>query len=404
HPYPSLLDPNKLKDINEELNYHSIDANLAWELNLPLPDNYEFIGLFLHANGETALSRFLIECGLNLFYVFENTGRMRYVSIFNFVLEINNRQAIILLDLNCSEISKFAYLSNCRPLMVLLRDPIDCLKSFLNVRHQLNGYGNIPRFDLNCKNFYQIQDRINYVHEKNGYYNPNSLQRFPEINAIKAILEPNHSMIKYMFKRDEFIQAFKKEKIYYIDMNEILKQKTYFTLEKLSKKFNFNAPDKNNKIFSQKIYSVLTILLPVILEVNYKKIYISNRFSSKALPAIKNYFDFTKECENVFDENIIIFMDNKEYDLLYKNLKLYKEVLNWISLFLKSLKERIVQEQQKEIKVCEVLEYFYINKQEALQFKNILDYELTHIKEHRPDIIASWKYYEEFERMCQKIK
>ncbi|MBK1964068.1 hypothetical protein F2N14_03720, partial [Campylobacter novaezeelandiae] len=43
HPYPSLLDPNKLKDINEELNYHSIDANLAWELNLPLPDNYEFV-------------------------------------------------------------------------------------------------------------------------------------------------------------------------------------------------------------------------------------------------------------------------------------------------------------------------------------------------------------------------
>ncbi|EOH1349579.1 sugar transferase, partial [Campylobacter jejuni] len=37
HPYPSLLDPKKLNDENEEINYHNIPAELAWEMNLPLP-------------------------------------------------------------------------------------------------------------------------------------------------------------------------------------------------------------------------------------------------------------------------------------------------------------------------------------------------------------------------------
>ncbi|ECL6816603.1 sugar transferase, partial [Campylobacter jejuni] len=41
HPYPSLLDPKKLNDKNEKINYHNIPAELAWEMNLPLPDNYE---------------------------------------------------------------------------------------------------------------------------------------------------------------------------------------------------------------------------------------------------------------------------------------------------------------------------------------------------------------------------
>nr|MCR6519508.1 capsular biosynthesis protein [Campylobacter lari] len=40
HPYPSLLDPKKLNDENEKINYKNIPAELAWEMNLPLPDNY----------------------------------------------------------------------------------------------------------------------------------------------------------------------------------------------------------------------------------------------------------------------------------------------------------------------------------------------------------------------------
>ncbi|TNB55126.1 DUF2972 domain-containing protein, partial [Campylobacter helveticus] len=29
--------------------------------------------------------------------------------------------------------------------------------------------------------------------------------------------------------------------------------------------------------------------------------------------------------------------------------------------------------------------------------------EFTHIKENRPDIVASWKYYGEFEKNCKEL-
>ncbi|ECK7900655.1 capsular biosynthesis protein, partial [Campylobacter jejuni] len=34
HPYPSLLDPKKLNDEKEKINYKNIPAELAWEMNL----------------------------------------------------------------------------------------------------------------------------------------------------------------------------------------------------------------------------------------------------------------------------------------------------------------------------------------------------------------------------------
>ncbi|HEC1885143.1 TPA: capsular biosynthesis protein, partial [Campylobacter jejuni] len=36
HPYPSLLDPKKLNNEKEKINYKNIPAELAWEMNLPL--------------------------------------------------------------------------------------------------------------------------------------------------------------------------------------------------------------------------------------------------------------------------------------------------------------------------------------------------------------------------------
>ncbi|EAH9451401.1 TPA: DUF2972 domain-containing protein, partial [Campylobacter jejuni] len=43
------------------------------------------------------------------------------------------------------------------------------------------------------------------------------------------------------------------------------------------------------------------------------------------------------------------------------------------------------------------------NKDLAFKLKNILDEDYDHIKQYRPDIVASWKYYQEFEKMCQEL-
>ncbi|EIX0728418.1 DUF2972 domain-containing protein, partial [Campylobacter jejuni] len=275
HPYPSLLDPKKLNDENEKINYHNIPAELAWKMNLPLPPNYEFVGFFLHTSGEKAMERFLKEVGVVLIGAFGYEDGKRYISIFNFLISeacaCNDLKfAIGILDVNCQKYDKFCFLLQNKPVLILLRDPIDSLKSFINVRHQKNGFNEILKIDINNTDFDKINDRIVYVHESNGCFNPDTNQKFPSLESIKALSDTNHWMLMYNIRRNKTIEFFRFNKIIYIDMMDIVGDKTLFTLEKLSKILNFSSPDKNNKIFYQQLYSPLTVLLPCIIKVNNK--------------------------------------------------------------------------------------------------------------------------------------
>ena len=49
--------------------------------------------------------------------------------------------------------------------------------------------------------------------------------------------------------------------------------------------------------------------------------------------------------------------------------------------------------------IQDVLEYFRGNKGARENLKEILDYELAHIKKHREDIVNNWQYYLEFDRI-----
>ncbi|EAK1575200.1 DUF2972 domain-containing protein, partial [Campylobacter jejuni] len=240
--------------------------------------------------------------------------------------------------------------------------------------------------------------------ESNGCFNPDTNQKFPSLESIKALSDANHWMLMYNIRRNKTIEFFRFNKIIYIDMMDIVGDKTLFTLEKLSKILNFSAPDKNNKIFYQQLYSPLTILLPCIIKVNNKvKIFVANRFSVKNIQIIENCIDITDKFKEIFHENLIIFCPKDHFDSLINNQTLYNIVLEYINKFLISLKKRINVEKNKEVKVGDVLDYFKKNISVAKSYKDILDEELVYIKQHRPDIVASWKYYQEFEKMCEEL-
>ncbi|MBZ7945129.1 hypothetical protein H2259_03620, partial [Campylobacter sp. RM10532] len=57
-------------DEKEEINYKSIPAELAWEMNLPLPDNYEFIQLGSHGTGNMGFHNIMKCCGMIALYFF----------------------------------------------------------------------------------------------------------------------------------------------------------------------------------------------------------------------------------------------------------------------------------------------------------------------------------------------
>ena len=59
HPYPPLLNP-------DSIDYEAIPAELAWEMNLPLPTYYDFLYISSGASGSAATFKFFLECKVNI--------------------------------------------------------------------------------------------------------------------------------------------------------------------------------------------------------------------------------------------------------------------------------------------------------------------------------------------------
>ncbi|MBZ7949878.1 DUF2972 domain-containing protein [Campylobacter molothri] len=62
-----------------------------------------------------------------------------------------------------------------------------------------------------------------------------------------------------------------------------------------------------------------------------------------------------------------------------------------------------INERKKLKTERDILSFMKQNRDIAFAFKNKFDKDYVHIKQHRPDIVASWKYYQEFEKMCEEL-
>ncbi|EDP6868741.1 DUF2972 domain-containing protein, partial [Campylobacter upsaliensis] len=143
-------------------------------------------------------------------------------------------------------------------------------------------------------------------------------------------------------------------------------------MQKLSKILHFNPPKEEDRAkFECKAWDDYRIFLPFIVFIDHKD-----------FPQLK--------------EKIIIVV-TKEDEYIKERLKSYfKE-------FVKALDEKANFRKQHALNENDVLEYFKNNATLALKLKALLDRELTHIKQTRPDIIEKWKHYAEFEKICEEF-
>ena len=398
HPYPPLLNPDKLNDENYILNYEKIPANLAWEMNLPLPRRYEFVGFLLHTNGEKAFSKFLTELQIELIFSFGYNAKLRYEHYFKTLLNNHSKKVLIFLDQHMDLNEKFCLLMQDAPLLVLVRDPLDALRSFLNVRASLNGE---KIWTLRYDDLSKIRDKIVYVHDEKACYNPNSSQKYPLINGISQFINSTHWMLDFSLNRNRILKYYENN-MYFIDMYEIVGQNCYETLKKIAQDFHLKIPEKS-LIFEQQLYSILTMLLPCVMEFDDDiKVFISNYYSYKILPNPPKKHILNSQLSHIFDDNIFIFLEQNDYYKI-KNTHIYDEILKHIDHFLLILKQVIEDEKCKEIKILDVLQYFKVKPKQAKIYKEILDKELIFIKKERLDIVDSWKYYKEFEKICENL-
>ncbi|ECL3415414.1 DUF2972 domain-containing protein [Campylobacter jejuni] len=412
HPYPSLLDPKKLNDENEKINYKNIPAELAWEMNLPLPDNYEFVFLSGGLSGHAAMMSFFNVCGIGYLYHHMDLMKNRYIDYYHFS-RIENLYSIITygqysLTQGMNNIGKYLTLINKIPILFLVRDPISRLKTGVN--HPILNPKSMKEICLN-NDYSDVFKNKMYVGDigKNFYYSE----------------KPSMKYLPRWINEDTMYQTslcllFSNRDITYIDMEEIKPAKAFDTMCDLANKFGFKKPT-DKKFFEGVMNGDLAGFIPINLFIDKKNLIYNNKVIYKDNDSIhlqitstnliefykqsKEYINFTKE---FFDkplkyENLGIFLKPQEFERLKQDSKLFDVAKRYLNNFIEALEERIDLEKAKLFKEKDVLNYLKENKELRVKLKNILDKELVHIKQHRPDIVASWKYYQEFEKMCKEL-
>nr|WP_306811247.1 DUF2972 domain-containing protein [Campylobacter helveticus] len=193
-------------------------------------------------------------------------------------------------------------------------------------------------------------------------------------------------------------------------MQELMPDKAFKTMQKLSSILNFNPPKEEDRekierkvandyfflprftfFIDDKDFSWLKEEIKIIIS----KVILPNHKESKSL--------FLDENDLCYKE-LSINLEEKHYELIKEDKEIKERLKSYFKEFVKVLDEKVRFRKDNALNENDMLEFFKNNANLALQFKALLDSELTHIKQTRPDIIASWKYYQEFEKICEGLK
>lgn len=398
HPYPSLLDPKKLNDKNEKINYKNIPAELAWEMNLLLPRNYRFIFITGGSCGHMAMFLYFKLLKINRNWTSE-TEKEKYKIAYNVFIASKEYNIF-----SCQWIQmtrKLFYLADAEvPLIVLLRDPIERLKSSTNhiVKHS-------TQFDLTLNPNEVLA---------NKYY---KMKDYPSLEKVDTIVDyPNYFDI---FSKITYFKNI--TEVFILDTKDIVGNRCYTTFCNLSKKLNFQYPSENLKeIFITPFVSKVMDMLPLTLV-----LYPTNQYDNKKdifthpieiiitfrkmmlycnqekLIDMKKDF-FSKSNWDIQDE-ILFLIDKNDKNRLLSDSCLFLQTQQYLRKFMIVFENKIKEEKKKLFSENDILNYLRDNKQVRIKLKNVLKHEINFTKKTNQKIVASWKYYQEFEKMCKEL-
>lgn len=131
--FPPLLNPKCV-------DYHKIPCEIAWELNLPLPQRFQFVYWGSHGAGNTGLGVFLAKYGGHCFYVTNSQcSKANYCTLYNQILhsKLPKGQFGYLALRNFiddKDSAKFHFLIYAKAAINLTRDPISMLRHYIKMR------------------------------------------------------------------------------------------------------------------------------------------------------------------------------------------------------------------------------------------------------------------------------
>ncbi|EOV6235686.1 DUF2972 domain-containing protein, partial [Campylobacter upsaliensis] len=375
HPYPPLLNPDKLNDENYILNYEKIPANLAWEMNLPLPRRYEFAYTLMHGAGGSSFYWFMKSLKVECANSWVGDDKAYYKENYKALTQLKNDFFIWIIHYVFFHYKKsLQLLSSNFPLLILVRDPISVFKHLIN--HQSGSSRKKNVFDLNDDYALLIPD---ILYTSTSYEN----EKYKGEKSIAPNLENLHLHSGTMVF-DNVRKTIAHKEVFYIDMQEIMPQNAFKTFTNLAKKFNFTPPNPKEKDFYKIMHNTGGLVAILDFKVMLDKeisIFVDSAKTRRYLN--QNFMNINEEILGLDPENFKLCIEKRHYDLLLEKNELYEKTKHYLKGLYEYYLKRVEIEKKKLLNEKQILEYFKNNKTLALKFKKAFDIELEHIKTHR---------------------
>ena len=416
--YPPLLNP-------KEVDYTKIPAHIAWELNLPLPPYYKFIYFGSHATGNRGLNNLILNCG-GMDYVLADSKKI-YINYYEQIMSNRDLPKFGYLSLReyvgGKDAQKFYALIPKSKALNLVRDPISTLKSGVNFRRTMLKEAKEEKLHFSLEPDEICENLVGYI----GIDSNDKLDfgggKFPCVDICNKTIHYRFTDFLDTDLRKDLINI-ADEDIICIDMSEIVGERAFETIKSLAKAFDFPPPkDKEKCEFHISLYEGL---LPLVFEVptqsrNIKihlmdKVFvIDERIYVKVLVdevdiwqhknAFEHYQDITQFLFNQdsFYERIIVCIEKKDFEILKQDTKTCEQIKEYLLAFIPRLEEQRKIEEAKRFSEKDILEYLKSHKDLCLEAKAVFEKHLAFLASVRPDIIESWKYYQEFLAMCEEM-
>lgn len=395
HPYPSLINP-------KTADYKNISAQLAWEMNLPLPENYDFIYLYSHGAGGLHCSYFVKLVGLRIVRDFAMLPKSVIVDIYKSFykalsenLEINyfidfSDSKVYNEDANsANRVKFFSMLDQTKPFLYHVRDPLSL------VRHLVVKHGRWHRSVMIKKQSFTLQDSFDdvFVERDKSHINQKVwIGFFPTLFVVRG-----HKELLEMYPINQ-IQILDTQDLHKADIEEkmvgfLQKAKCKIPKESYHSTLSGNA-------FKGEAYLWLPLKLSIEvadeqkIEVNFIRKIFANQ---QDLVSLASKIDSYKR-DDVYD----ICIKRDEMKILMEDNQCYLKVLDYLEDFVGKIESLLDYIEQKLIIIDDVMDHLRNNTKDAMLLKQILEEETMFVKRYRPDIVESWKYYQEFLKICEE--
>lgn len=176
----------------------------------------------------------------------------------------------------------------------------------------------------------------------------------------------------------------------------IAKDRVLDTMDNIAKAFSLYAPTKienYKKVFCARLFRGalhnLWYTYPLILVARAKDIGLDSNlevelYISKPAAHFGGCLDIISLFTCEFSDDICVYITEDSFGILKSNEALYKATFDYVERLLSFLCDKSKEyDSQITLTIQDVLEYFRGNKDARENLKEILDYELAHIKKHR---------------------